>query len=314
MAQNRIRWKKGDLISLGKAVAQFNKKKKQLENLLPKDAFPEEVSYSILKEQILTRKELNRVLKSLKSFKTEGAEDIVTLESGQEVTRWEFKELQKEKKQAINQLTKELAKWNEPTESGFSRAQMGANEPKEIKWTIESIKNLEKKKGSEFKRVKSRVKTYSRADYEYRRALIYQKNYLQMLEKDYSNYYGYNSFMKKLLSIRDPFEFYNFLQQNEKLMDIKFMYSVAEEGIASLDDEDAFLYLLEDLGIDIDEELEEEENIEIPKIRRYRYFVIKNNEIVYSTDERVKAINKCQELGNCYVVNEEFEIIYRSIE
>ena len=314
MAQNRIRWKKGDLISLGKAVAQFNKKKRELESIIPKEVLPEEVSYSILKEQILTRKELNRILKSLKSFKTEGAEDIVTLESGQEVTRWEFKELQKEKKQAIKQLTKELVKWNEPTESGFSRAQMGANEPKEIKRTIESLADIEKKRGTEFKRVKSRLQTYSRADYEYRRALVYQKNYLQMVEKAYSNYYGYNSFMKKLLSIRDPFEFYKFLQKNEKLMDIKFMYSVAEEGIASLDDEDAFLYMIEDLGIDIDVELEEEENIEIPKAKRYKYYVIKNNEIAYSTDEQVKAINKCEELGECYVVNEEFTIIYSSNE
>lgn len=73
--QSQIKWKKGDYIRLGQAVAQFNKTKMQI-GKLDKDLqkfLPETQDYKILKSQIKTRNELNRVIKSLRSFNKDNA-------------------------------------------------------------------------------------------------------------------------------------------------------------------------------------------------------------------------------------------------
>ena len=91
MAQ--IRWKKGDYISLGKAVSQFNKKVRELQKEEKKLYFPNEINYQQAKQNILTRKELNNLINSLKRFQKEGAEDLYVTEAGEEITKWERREL-----------------------------------------------------------------------------------------------------------------------------------------------------------------------------------------------------------------------------
>ena len=76
-----IRWKKGDYISLGRAVADFNRKIEKLEKTKKKLYLPEKANYENLKENILTRKELDRVINSLKDFKQKGAEKLITTEA-----------------------------------------------------------------------------------------------------------------------------------------------------------------------------------------------------------------------------------------
>ena len=62
MAQSLIRWKKGDYIRLGKAVSDFNKRVKELESI-DVDYLPDLKNYKDIKSEILSRNELNRVLK-----------------------------------------------------------------------------------------------------------------------------------------------------------------------------------------------------------------------------------------------------------
>ena len=49
MAEYQIRWKRGDYISLGKAVSQFNKKINELKSEENALLLPDEISYSQLK-------------------------------------------------------------------------------------------------------------------------------------------------------------------------------------------------------------------------------------------------------------------------
>lgn len=49
MAEYKIRWKRGDYISLGKAVSQFNKKINELKSEENALLLPGEISYSQLK-------------------------------------------------------------------------------------------------------------------------------------------------------------------------------------------------------------------------------------------------------------------------
>lgn len=49
MAEYQIRWKRGDYISLGKAVSQFNKKINELKSEENALLLPDEINYSELK-------------------------------------------------------------------------------------------------------------------------------------------------------------------------------------------------------------------------------------------------------------------------
>ena len=77
MANNsQIKWKKGDFISLGKAVSAFNKKINDLQNNENNLYLPDFKDYNNIKQNINTRKELNRQINSMKKFLKEGAEDL----------------------------------------------------------------------------------------------------------------------------------------------------------------------------------------------------------------------------------------------
>ena len=79
MANNsQIKWKKGDFISLGKAVSAFNKKINELQNNENKLYLPEFKDYNLIKQNINNRKELNRQINSMKEFLKEGAEELYT--------------------------------------------------------------------------------------------------------------------------------------------------------------------------------------------------------------------------------------------
>lgn len=66
--QSKIRWQQKDYLSLGRAVANFNKKINELQKQEKKLYLPELKSYKDIKENIQTRQELNRVINSLKRF------------------------------------------------------------------------------------------------------------------------------------------------------------------------------------------------------------------------------------------------------
>lgn len=86
MANNsQIRWKKGDFITLGKAVSAFNKKINELQNNENKLYLPEFKDYNLIKQNINTRKELNRQINSMKEFLKEGAEKLYTTEARRKI-------------------------------------------------------------------------------------------------------------------------------------------------------------------------------------------------------------------------------------
>lgn len=110
----KIKWKKGDAIKLGKAIADFNKKINRLQAEEDALYLPEKLNYTEEKENITTRRELNRKIASLKRFQKEGAEALYTTKAGEELTKWERSELEKEKRIAERRLQKELAELNIP--------------------------------------------------------------------------------------------------------------------------------------------------------------------------------------------------------
>ena len=109
MADYQIKWNRSDTIKLGKAVANFNKKINELKNEENELYLPDTLTYAEEKENITTRRELNRRINSLKRFLREGAEELYTTRAGEEITKWERQELSYQKTIATRRLQKELA-------------------------------------------------------------------------------------------------------------------------------------------------------------------------------------------------------------
>ena len=214
MAEGQIKWKQGDFVRLGRAVAQFNKKINELQAEENKLYLPETINYAEAKENITTRRELNRLINSLRRFQREGAEDLYTTQSGEEITKWERRELGIQSRIAQTRLQNELKTLNEPTESGFSRAQMGSMRVREINAQIKNLKNIEGAVGYEFNRLRERLSRMGTSDYTMKKAIVFRENYLKEMEK-YSHFDNYEKLMKKLRSFTNPISFFNFVSQNE---------------------------------------------------------------------------------------------------
>lgn len=214
MADARINWKRGDYISLGRAVSNFNKKIRELQAEENKLYLPDEINYKEAKENITTRKELNRLVNSLRRFQRQGAEDLYTTQAGESITKWERRELGIQSRIAQTRLRAELKNLEKPLESGYSRVQMGSIRAREIEAQIRNLKQIENKKGYEFNNLRQRIMSMGRSDYVMKKATIFRENYLKEIQK-YSHFDNYEKLMNKLQSIKNPVAFFNFVSQNE---------------------------------------------------------------------------------------------------
>ena len=165
MADGQINWKQGDFVRLGRAVAQFNKKVNELNREEKKLYLPETINYKEAKENITTRKELNRLINSLRRFQKEGAEDLYLTQAGEQISKWERRELGIQSRIAQTRLKAELKKLNEPQENGFSGDQMGSLRAREIEEQIKNLKQIETKVGYEFNMLKRRIASPVARDY-----------------------------------------------------------------------------------------------------------------------------------------------------
>lgn len=200
-----VRWTKSDAITLGKAVANFNRKVKQLEIEGNKSLTP--IDYKELKESIINRRELNRKIASLKRINEKNALELVIDEGVGLITRYEQQERKRYKTKIKRNLNLELKQ--------IDKTKFPYKTQKEMK--IENIfKHLNQYKTSS-------LEYFSRADLQDLRAIKYKEKYLEGLEK-YANYKGYEELMKKVNSM-SPNQFYKFLKaKGEIALDLKYHY------------------------------------------------------------------------------------------
>lgn len=212
-----IRWTRSDYAKLSYAVRQFNKKVSELEKLEGNVA-PEEFDYREVRDSIYSRKELNRVIKSLKRINRESQQKIRTLDSGEQITQWELSELKKAQKRAVGRTTD---KARAIVESDINV--MGDREFKQLLRTKESIEDLFNRVGSDFETTKKRALIWGKTDYELWRASIFRDNFMNAL-KEMSNYGNYKLLRDKLKSIENPIQFYNYVKQSNILSDLFLFY------------------------------------------------------------------------------------------
>ena len=216
MADNLIRWKRGDYVKLSKAVASFNRKINQLE--VSEDRYlPNLKNYKELKESIMSRKELNRIVRSLRNFNIEGAESIVNLPSGQRLTKWEYHEAKIGRNRALKLLESNLER--QEAENPYAKYGLETKEIETTKKTIASLGKLETSKGAGFFNIFGRIMRLGSYDYTLNKAEIYRQNFMKVFN-NFENYEGYEDLKKKLQSIKNPEDFYDFVKQSPILMDL----------------------------------------------------------------------------------------------
>lgn len=217
---NQIRWTKSDSIRLGKAIASFNKKIRS--SLESDEILPELREFNQVKENILTRRELNNVLNSLKRFKEEGATNVIQLEGGEYITKWEYEELKKRRAIELRRLNKEYRELEKVQEGQVaSRIQMGSNRAEEIKARIESLKKLEMQKGYKFRMKKESIYIQGRSDIKLMQAKVWRENFIKEFEK-YKNLEGYKIFVNEMNKIKNPIKFFEKFGGHELYGDLHY--------------------------------------------------------------------------------------------
>lgn len=250
MRESLIRWKLNDYKELEKAVNSFNRKIKRLERR-GKTSLPETLDYIETRKEIRSRKELNRILRSLEDFKKKGSEEIVKLKSGTEITNWEYGEVKKARRRAKTRLTKEARKISASRNASLG---MGDERLSQIESILESFENLENKKGFEFKRTKERILIQGSIDVNLKRAETFRTNFLESI-KEASAFEGYDKLVNSLNKIKNPIDFYNKVSKSQIAMDFGVWYNEITEGNDTISygafatSQDMFIQMLNELDI-----------------------------------------------------------------
>lgn len=215
MADNLIRWKRGDYVRLSKAVNRFNK---QVNELQAKgiDYTPEVKSYQSIKENIYTRKELNRIVNSLKKFSIETSKKV-ELPSGESMTSWEYKDLRLARNRARRYLEDKLEM--QQRENPYGKYGLDTKEVENTISTIKSLNKLESKKGYDLKMLMKRINKLGSSDTQLKKAITYKDNYMKVLN-NMENYENWDLLKEKLDSIKDSKEFYEFIKKSSVLTDL----------------------------------------------------------------------------------------------
>ena len=247
-----VKLTKSDYNKLQKAVTNYNRKVNRILKNNQNAIVPEKISYSELKNNILNKREINRIVNRLENFTKRGSEDIVTLPSGQKVTQWEYNQLKLDIRNIKRRLNKELIELEKPIEGKYSLAQMGSIHVKDIEVHLESIEKVFNLKGYEYKRKRKEIMNEGRSDYILKKDLIYKGNYMYAIEKFASNFENYDLLIEKLNSITNPHSFYEYIQQSRVLRELFAIYKPKGGGYLMggfLSNEDAFNAGLMELGL-----------------------------------------------------------------
>ena len=241
-----IRWTRSDYAKLSHAVREFNKRISELESL-DINILPEEYNYTKLRDTIYSRREFNRVIKSLRRFSKPSQQRIVETPTGEKITQWELSELKKARKRAIANITNEA---RGIVESDVNV--MGDAEFKKLLRTKESVEDLFNRYGTEFERTRRRTESWGKSDFELWRASVYRENFMDALQ-EMSSYKNYKLLKQKLESIENPIQFYNYVRESNILSDLFLFYkdkATAQTYGGFIDNQEAFdTGLFDELGI-----------------------------------------------------------------
>ena len=256
--QTRIQMSNEDFITLEKAVNKFNKKVRELERLTDDSSYlPETRNFKEVLKSFETRDEFNRIIKSLNNFSTQKSSGVrVTLETGQEISRWELTELNRARRRAYkNLMTEKETILNERISIGI-----GDERLREINRQLEKVENVLKTNQRDFNRIKDQVFKYGSTDYYFKQDLLFQKNFLEAI-KDLRYLENYDILLNEINKRKNPTDLWNWVKNSEILADV-FLWYDDEKGNRSYgafaSNDQRLDRALEELGIEIDQYWEKE--------------------------------------------------------
>ena len=184
--KHTINWHRSDEQELRRVVKNFNSKLSRIMKKNPEIAeyLPERMSYKELRENITSRQELNRELKSMKRFSQKGSEELVKSKSGLTVTKWEKKEVGIQVAIINRERTRKrkLLEAEEATSRGqklnLTRSQMNSIRMNELN---KKIFNFDKIKKSDWSKYKATVKRQSHPDFQSEADEHLRDNYIKGL-------------------------------------------------------------------------------------------------------------------------------------
>mgnify|MGYP002513053687 CR=1 FL=1 len=232
-----IKWTRSDYGKLSQAISQFNKNIKKLEAVESELILPDVVNYKDLKSGITTRQELNRMIGSLRRFTNPAKQKAIKLDSGIEITAWEYTELKAERRRAEKRLTGELFGLEATLGTGNKRIN-------EIRGTIASLQKLETATGEDFKRIRKRIKVQGTSDFNRKKAKTFQDNFIKAFKG-----MGRKEIVEYAQKFKDPEEFWNAIKDSG-FSNLQEFYDESE-GILrfSMDSDERYFYELEQLGL-----------------------------------------------------------------
>lgn len=235
--QYNIKWNRSDIGKLSSAVSRFNKTIKKLESAESDLVLPDVVDYKEIKSGITTRQELNRMIGSLRRFTNPAKQKAIKLDSGIEITAWEYTELKAERRRAEKRLTGELFGLEATLGTGNKRIN-------EIRGTIASLQKLETATGEDFKRIRERIKVQGTSDFNRKKAKTFQDNFIKAFKG-----MGRKEIVEYAQKFKDPEEFWNAIKDSG-FSNLQEFYDESE-GILrfSMDSDERYFYELEQLGL-----------------------------------------------------------------
>ena len=258
--QTRIQMSNEDFITLEKAVNKFNKKVRELERLTDDSSYlPETRNFKEVLKSFETRDEFNRIVKSLNNFSTQKSSGVrVTLETGQEISRWELTELNRARRRAYkNLMTEKETILNERISIGI-----GDERLREINRQLEKVENVLNTNQRDFNRIKDQVFKYGSTDYYFKQDLLFQKNFLEAIE-DLVNLENYNILLNEVRKRENPTDLWNWVKDSEILADV-FLWYDDKKGNTSYgafaSNDDRLNAVLTELDIDIKNYWKDEKN------------------------------------------------------
>lgn len=235
---SKIRWKRSDYITLGRAVSEFNKTVKKLQQEESSLILPDVIKYQDLKSDITTRKELNRMIKSLKRFQVPRQQEAIKTDGDVEITKWELTEIKRARTRATRRLSGELAGIEATSTLGTGNRRVN-----EIRATIKSFEKLEKATKEDFRRISRSILKQGVSDYEMKKASQFQKNFIVAYSK-----MGRKEIVEIAKNFRNPVDFWEYIK-NSEFVDLELRYDV-EEGIITVGEmskDESYYYELEKL-------------------------------------------------------------------
>lgn len=246
-----IRWNAESSRRLEEAINHFNRERAKVEN---KENIPPVAKYNNYRDRIISRRELESVIKSLNSATVENLTSQETLASGEKVSSWEYQDTIRRKNLAGTNLLNELDSINRHrAESG--NTYMGEERISEIQETLrmldESLDDL-----NTFKESRHRLSVYGREDLELYKSKVFMQNFKKAVD-NLQNFEHYKILKEKMNEVRNPAKFYELMKKSNILMDIFLWYKDPDGALvySNFDtNEEAFDYALsEELDIDIPE-------------------------------------------------------------